>query len=93
MNLVITYKNRYKKLPNLELIIKTKIEVMVLKYKFSNYFKTNSKLYLVDRFKNKYKVIEKNNLTYIYDYKETNKNNYLKYFEMGINYLREEYYD
>ena len=91
-DLIDAYKNRYHKLPNLELIIKTRIEVMVLKYKFSEFYKTMPK-YLVDRFNNKYLIIEKNNLTYIYDYKKLKKDNFAYYFSLGINYLREEYYD
>ncbi|MBQ8472100.1 MAG: U32 family peptidase [Bacilli bacterium] len=87
-DLIDAYKDRYNKLPNLELIIKTNIELMVLKYKFSSNYKEVK--YLVDRFKNKYKIIEKNDLTYIYDYKVTKKEDYEKYFSMGINYLREE---
>ncbi len=87
-DLIIEYKKRYQKNPNLELIVKTYIKVMVLKFKFSEYYK-NPK-YLVDRFKNKYKIIEKNGLTYIYDYKETVRENHDFYFQIGINYLREE---
>ena len=88
-DLIDAYKGRYNKLPNLELIVKTNIEIMVLKYKFSSNYQEMPK-YLVDRFKNKYKIIEKNNLTYIYDYKKTERKDYDKYFSMGINYLREE---
>ncbi len=85
--LINAYKKRYKKEPNLELIIKTKMELMVLKAKLSNYYKEPK--YLRDRFKNNYLIKEKNNLTYIYDYKDTIKDG-TKYFEMGINYLRED---
>lgn len=89
-NLIDAYFKRYHKMPNLELIIKTNIEVMVLKYKFNDYYQTNCN-YLVDRFNNKYKIVHKNNLMYIYDYKITKREDYDKYFAMGINYLREEY--
>ncbi len=86
--LIDDYQNRYKKSPNLELIIKTNLEVMVLKYRFSKDY-SNLK-YLVDRFKNKYHIIEKNNLTYIYDYKVTERKNSDYYFTIGVNYLRIE---
>ena len=91
-DIIESYKKRYNKNPNLELIVRTNLEVMVLKYKFNDYYKTNCN-YLVDRFKNKYKIVHKNNLMYIYDYKVTKKDDVNKYFEIGINYLREEYYE
>jgi len=87
--LIKAYKTRYLKNPNLELIVKTRIEVMVLKYNLSEKYQKKVK-YLIDRFNNKYLVVEKNNLTYIYDYKITKKDNIEKYFDMGINYLRFE---
>lgn len=89
-NLIDAYFKRYHKMPNLELITRTNIEVMVLKYKFNDYYQTSCN-YLVDRFNNKYKIVHKNNLMYIYDYKITKREDYDKYFAMGINYLREEY--
>jgi len=92
-DLIDGYKSRYKKNPNLELIVKTNIELMVLKYKFSKYYNTQEQLYLMDRFKNKYKVVEKDNLMYIYDYKETIRKNHDYYFSIGINTLREEFYE
>ncbi len=91
-NLIKSYLKRYQKRPNLELIIKTRMEVMVLKFQYSKYFH-EPVAYLVDRFQNKYKIIEKNNLTYIYDYKKLELFNPEKYFQMGINYLREEDYE
>ena len=90
-DLIDNYRNRYHKNPNLELIIKNKIEVMVIK---NNLFKYGKVYYLRDRFNNKYRVIKKNNYFYIYDYKYSireNNDNY--YFNMGINYLREEIID
>ena len=88
--LITAYKKRYQKSPNLELIVETKIEVMVLKYRLSEKYIGKPK-YLVDRFNNKYEIKEKNNLTYIYDYKITKKDDLDNYFQMGINYLRFEY--
>ena len=38
-------------------------------------------------------IVSKNNLTYIYDYKETIRGSDEKYFKMGINSLREENYE
>ncbi len=87
-DLVEAYHKRYQKRPNLEVIIKTRMELMVLKFKLNDYYK--NPIYLRDRFKNNYIIKEKNGLTYIYDYKETKRENSLKYFKNGINYLREE---
>lgn len=78
--LIDNYHKRYKKHPNLELIIKGYEEVMISKYKLPN----NS--YLIDRFNNKYRIIIKNNLMHIYNYKKRNMNG--NYYKMGINWLR-----
>ena len=84
-NLINEYNNRYNKHPNLEVITDSNIEAMVCKYNMLNKYKVN-KGYLVDRFNNKYKIIYKHNLMYIYDYKRT----ILKedYHKIGINYIR-----
>lgn len=89
-DLIDNYHIRYNKHPNLELIKRTHIEVMVLKLDLGKY---GNVCYLKDRFNNKYKIVKKNDLYYIYDYKETKReknDNY--YFNLGINCLREEEY-
>ena len=79
-DIIDNYHRRYNKHPNLELIIKGYEEVMISKYKlFDN-------TYLVDRFNNKYKIKIKNNLMYIYNYKQRNMLN--DYYKIGINWLR-----
>lgn len=78
--LIDNYHKRYKKHPNLELIISGYEEVMISKYRLPN----NS--YLIDRFNNKYRIIIKNNLMHIYNYKKRNMNG--NYYKMGINWLR-----
>ena len=88
-NLIKSYKKRLHKNPNLELIKRTTKELMVLKLNLNKY---GNALYLKDRFNNKYKIVKKGNFFYIYDYKETKKekdDDY--YFNLGINYLRDEY--
>ena len=87
-DLVNSYLNHYHKRPNLELIIKSRWELMVTKFNFHNYY--NNPKYLIDRFHNKYLLKVKNNLTYIYDYKVTTLDNPNKYFALGINCLRVE---
>ncbi len=58
---------------------------MTLKTNLNKIYKDNIKL--VDRFNNYYDIIEKNNLSIIYDYKLLNDN--YNYFEIGVNIIRE----
>lgn len=89
-NLISAYKNRYKKNPNLEHIIYGKEEMMISKFNLLKmYQKTGNNYYLKDRYNKLYKIIEDNNLMYIYNYdirNNLNKMNY--YYSIGINYLR-----
>ncbi len=87
-DLVIAYKNRYLKNPNLEVVYKSRWCLMVLKTNFNKIYPGSK--YLVDRFNNKYLIVNKDNLTYIYDYKITTIDNYQELFDIGVNYLREE---
>ena len=87
-DLIVGYRNRYLKNPNLEVVYKSRWCLMVLKSNFSKLYPGSK--YLKDRFNNKYLIETKDNLTYIYDYKITTLDNYLEYFDLGINYLREE---
>ena len=87
-DLIVGYRNRYLRNPNLEVVYKSRWCLMVLKSNFSKLYPGSK--YLKDRFNNKYLIETKDNLTYIYDYKITTLDNYLEYFDLGINYLREE---
>ena len=84
--LIDSYKKRYNKHPNLEVIIFGYEEAMICKYNmFKKYNK--DKGYLIDRFNNKYRIVSKDNLMYIYNFRKRDlKENY---FEIGINYVRE----
>ena len=84
--LIDNYHKRYKAHPNLELIVYGYPEVMISKFSLNEYYNSNN-LYLKDRFNNKYKVINKDNLMYIYDYKLRNIYD-TKYYDLGINSLR-----
>jgi len=85
-DIIDNYHNRYGKHPNLELIVNGYEEVMISKFSLNKYYNNNN-IYLRDMFGNKYKVITKNDLMYIYNYKK--KDNYnIKYYDMGINSLR-----
>ena len=58
---------------------------MTLKTNLNKIYENN--ITLEDRFKNKYPIREVNNLTYIYDYKLLDDKT--NYYEIGVNYLRE----
>ena len=83
--LIDEYTKRYNKNPNLELIISGYEEVMISKFNINKYYKCNN-LYLRDRYGNKYKIIERDNLMYIYNYHKREMTG--NYYEMGINSLR-----
>ena len=85
-NLVNSYINRYNKRPNLELIVYGYPVIMCSKYSLNKEYNRNI-LYLKDRFNNKFRVITKNNIMYIYFYNKIDKYD-KKYYEMGINRLR-----
>ena len=62
-------------------------EVMTLKTNLNKLYKDEN-LYLVDRFNNRYRIRERDNITYIYEHKKfIDKYNYYK---LGINVLRDE---
>ena len=85
-NLVNSYINRYNKRPNLELIVYGYPVIMCSKYSLNKEYNKNI-LYLKDRFNNKFRVITKNNIMYVYFYNKIDKYD-KKYYEMGINRLR-----
>ena len=87
--LVDSYKERYNKNPNLEVIISGYEEAMICKYNMLKRYNKNNG-YLIDRFNNKYKIVSKDNLMYIYNFKKRDlKENY---FDIGINYVRTNLY-
>lgn len=84
-NLINSYKERYNKNPNLEVITEANVEAMVCKYNMLKKYNKDSG-YLIDRFNNKYELKIKNNLMYIYDYKRRKLKE--DYFEIGVNNIR-----
>lgn len=81
------YKERYNKNPNIELVVYGKPEVMITKYNLLK--KYNQKEgYLIDRFKNKYFIKNKNDYMLIYNYEAIKLQNLNKYYTLGINSLR-----
>ena len=88
--LITEYHKRYSKHPNLEIIISDIPEAMIIKYDiFNGKYNSMNKYYLKDKYNNKFNIIRKNNLTYIYNYKKILKTDVNKYYDMGINCLRE----
>ena len=88
--LIKEYHKRYNKHPNLEVIVSDIPEAMIIKYDiFNGKYNSNNKYYLKDKYNNKFSIIRKNNLTYIYNYKRIVKNNYNDYYDMGVNWIRE----
>ena len=89
--LIENYKERYHKLPNLEVIVSSIPESMVSKFNLVKYLNiSNNDNYLIDKFKNKFKIEVKNNLMYIYHFKRIEMSNHQELFNIGINTLRIE---
>lgn len=86
--MITSYKNRYQVHPNLEMIVYAKEEIMISKFNLLKYHKLNSNGYLEDRFNNLYKIVEDNNLMYIYNYMPKHLNNLNYYSDLGINNFR-----
>lgn len=84
-NIIKNYKFRYKKHPNLELIINSYPETMISKVDILGKYNINSG-YLKDIFNNKFKVLRQDNLTTIFHYDKITLND--NYFDLGINSLR-----
>lgn len=87
-DIITSYKNRYNSLPNLELVIYGKEEMMISKYNLPLKYKVSGNTYLKDRFGNLYKIDIQNNLMLLYHNKLRKKLDFNKYFNMGINTLR-----
>jgi len=85
-DIIDNYHQRYGKHPNLEMIVSGYEEVMISKFSLNKYY-NNDNLYLRDMFSNRYRIVNRDNLMYIYNYKKRDSFN-TKYYDMGINSLR-----
>ena len=85
--LINSYINRYKKKPNLELIVFGRVEAMISKFNLNKLYAVDNS-YLQDRFNNLYPIVIKNNLMRIYDYKQLYISDFEDYFDIGINNIR-----
>ena len=77
--IIDNYHKRYHKHPNLEVIISGYEEAMVCKYMLDGD-------YLMDRFKNKFKIKIRDNYMYIYNYKKRKMDD--DFYNIGINWIR-----
>ena len=78
--IIDNYHKRYHKHPNLEVIVSGYEEAMVCKYMLDGD-------YLMDRFKNKFKIKIRDNYMYIYNYKKRKMGD--DFYNIGINWIRE----
>ena len=85
--MVETYKSRYKKHPNLSLIINSYPESMISKFNLNKKYKVKSS-YLEDQFGNKFLVRTENNNMIIYHYDKVNTYDKNKLYDLGINLVR-----
>lgn len=86
--MINNYVERYKKYPNLELIIYSKEEMMISKFNLIKYYNLSEQGYLKDKFSNKYLIKEYDNLMYIYNFKPRKIDNIMDYYKIGINNFR-----
>ena len=87
--LIENYKSLFNKQPNLEVVVDTLPEAMVIKYDiFNGKYDSKNDYYLKDKFGNKFKVIRRDNLTVIFNYERMIKDNPEVYYELGVNALR-----
>lgn len=87
-NLILEYRRRYNKNPNLEMIVYGKEEIMISKFDLLKYYKIYSHGYLKDKFNNLYRIVYDNGLMYIYNYKAREIKDLKMYYDMGINSFR-----
>lgn len=93
-DIIDAYHNRYKKHPNLEVIINDKPEAMIMKFNLLNYYKiSNKEVYIKDEFNNLYPIKNTEGEMVIYNYEDINLSNRKRYYNIGINNLRINCYD
>lgn len=86
--LINDYKQRYRKHPNVEVIVQGYEEVMVTKLNLLAKFNLNSKGYLKDCYNNLYYLRNDNGLMTIYNYQKRLIKDKENYFSIGVNNLR-----
>ena len=87
-DIVMWYKKRYEKHPNLEVIIYGKEELMITKFDLLDCYDIRDNAYLVDRFNNGYPIYNEGEFMHIYNYKPRRLNKKEFYYDLGINNVR-----
>lgn len=84
-NIIDAYYLRYKKHPSLEVVVYGNREVMCLKTNLNKIY-NNEKLFLIDKYNNKFKIRSKDDIAYIYEYKILNDD--YDYYNIGVDTIR-----
>ncbi|MBE6138204.1 MAG: U32 family peptidase [Firmicutes bacterium] len=91
--LIMAYEKRYTKMPNVEVLIYGREEMMISKFSLNKLYRGDN-LYLCDRFNNSYPVREKDDLMYIYNHKPRVWDLAIKdYYDLGVNAVRINIFD
>lgn len=92
-DIIEAYESRYKKHPNLEVIVFGREEVMINKYNLLKHYNIKSNnVFLEDRFKNRYRICEINGMMRIFNYRARNLLDY-NFYRIGINNIRYNFLD
>ena len=87
--LINNYEETFGKHPNVEVVVDTLPESMIIKYDlFNGKYDSKNDYYLKDKFGNKFKVIRRDNFTVIFNHERLIKENPEYLYELGVNALR-----
>ena len=88
-NLINKYIERYESHPNVEVVVDTIPEAMIIKYDiFNGKYDSKNTYYLKDKFGNRFRVIRRDNLTVIFGHERIKRTNIDELFEIGVNAVR-----
>ena len=88
-SLINNYEESFGKHPNVEVVVDTLPESMIIKYDlFNGKYDSKNDYYLKDKFGNKFKVIRRDNFTVIFNHERLIKENPEYLYELGVNALR-----
>lgn len=88
-SLINNYEETFGKHPNVEVVVDTLPESMIIKYDlFNGKYDSKNDYYLKDKFGNKFKVIRRDNFTVIFNHDRLIKENPEYLYELGVNALR-----
>lgn len=86
-NIIESYEKRYKKHPNVSVIINSYPEAMISRFNLNKKYNINQS-YLEDSFKNKYKVVTEDNHMILYHYEKVNCYDKEELYKLGVNLIR-----